>query len=276
MTSNPICGDAREALARFPDRHPAPKRCLSFGAGVQTTALLVLIAQGTYPRPDIILFADTGNEHQNTYDYMAEVSVPYARAHSLEITVLGSDWRTKHYAADLEIYCLEHRMLPGTWVRWCTDRYKVRPIGRYLKRVVGASAKEPVEIWIGISADEQHRARPSTRCFEVKRYPLIELGLNREDCERIILQAGLPAAPKSGCWFCPFQKQSRWHQLKRETPDLFQRALYLEGNARGRDGSSKYLPMFGSLERVALQDELPGFDAAIGAEATCVVGTCHV
>ena len=254
----------------------AVKSCLSFGAGVQTTALLVLIAEGKWPRPDAIVFADTGNEHDETYAYMSEVSGPFARDNGLDILALGPDWRTGHYAADLESYCIEHRMLPGTWVRWCTDRYKVRPILRYLKRVMGATSADPVESWIGISTDEKARARPSTADFQIKRYPLIERGYSREDCAGIISASGLPPAPKSGCWFCPFQKQSRWHQLKRERPDQFQRALFMEGNARGRDGSSKYLPMFGSLERVALQDELPGFDAAIEAEGGCVSGSCFV
>lgn len=250
--------------------------CLSFGAGVQTTALLVLIGQGRLARPDAIVFADTGTEHEATYRYMEEVSGPYAREYGLDITVLGPDWRTKHYAADLETYCREHRMLPGTWVRWCTDRYKVKPIIRYLRRVLGATKDKPVESWIGISTNESHRAVLSRNPYEVKRYPLIEMGLSRDDCSRIIAEAGLPIAPKSGCWFCPFKKQSAWHQLKREEPALFERAMFMERNARHKDGSGAYLPMFGSLERVAAQDEFPGFDAAIEAEGECVTGSCFV
>ena len=252
------------------------KTCLSFGAGVQTTALLVLIAQGRWPRPDAILFADTGNENANTYAYLGEVSGPYAREHGMEIIVLGADWRTAHYRADLETYCLEHRMLPGTLVRWCTGRYKVLPILRYLKAHMGATRSAPIEVWIGISTDEARRQKPSIDPREVKRYPLIELGLSRVDCEAIIRAAGLPVPPKSGCWFCPFMKQSSWHQLKRERPDLFSRAMAMEENARGKDGSKKYLPIFGSLERIAAQDPLPGFDEAVEAEAACVTGSCFV
>lgn len=251
------------------------KTYLSFGAGVQTTALLVLIVTERWPRPDGILFADTGRESAKTYDYLAKYSGPYAREHGFEIIVLGSEWRTKHYAADLETYCMEHRMLPGTWVRWCTDRYKVKPMLRF-QRSMGATKASPVESWIGISTDEAHRAKPSNDPREIKRYPLIELGLSRADCERIITDAGLPVPPKSGCWFCPFQKQSKWHQLKREQPELFARALAMEHNARGKDGSKKYLPVFGSLERVAAQDELPGFDEAIEGEGSCVSGSCFV
>lgn len=253
------------------------KTSLSFGAGVQTTALLVLIANGEWPRPDSILFADTGNEKPETYGYMADHIAPFIQYHGLEIKVLGSDWRTGHYAAPLYDYCMEHRMLPGTFVRWCTDRYKVKPILRYLKHEMGATKEGPVESWIGISTNEAHRAtRARPGGIQLKRYPLIELGLSRADCEDIILEAELPIPPKSGCWFCPFQKQSAWHRMKREKPEQFAAAMSMEKNARGADGKGRYLPMFGSLDRVAAQDEFPGFDAAIEAEGECVTGSCFV
>ena len=49
------------------------KSALSYGAGVQTTALLVLVASGKQPRPAAVLFADTGGEHPETYAYLAEI-----------------------------------------------------------------------------------------------------------------------------------------------------------------------------------------------------------
>ena len=250
--------------------------CLSFGAGVQTHALLVLIAQGVWPRPDAIVFADPGNEQDATYSYLEKYTAPYALNHGLEIKVLGPEWRTGHYAADLETYCRQHRMVPGTCVRWCTDRYKVKPILRYLKQVMGATKDAPVESWIGISTDESRRLKTSRPGLQTLRYPLVELGLSRADCEGIIVAAQLPVPPKSGCWFCPFQPQAKWQQMKRVDPEKFERALFMEKNARGKDGSSKYLPIFGSLDRVAMQDGLPGFDEAIEAEGGCVSGSCFV
>lgn len=252
------------------------KTVLSFGAGVQTTAMLFLIGQRILPRPDAILFADTGQEKPETYDYLAQYIAPYALEHGLEVIVLGPEYRTKHYAADLLTYCMEHRMLPGTWVRWCTDRYKVKPLAKWRKQYMGASKDNPIESWIGISIDEKRRATPSNRPEEIKRYPLIELGLSRIDCQQIILDAGYPVPPKSGCWFCPFQKKSAWQTMKRNQPDKFAAALTLERNARHKDGSGAYLPMFGSLASVAAQDELPGFDEAIEAEGECVTGSCFV
>jgi 3'-phosphoadenosine 5'-phosphosulfate sulfotransferase (PAPS reductase)/FAD synthetase len=247
------------------------KTMLSFGAGVQTTALLVLIAQERLERPDAIVFADTGTEKQGTYDYLRDIAEPFATKHSLNITTLGADWRTRTYQGDLERYCLDHHMLPGTWRRWCTSHYKIVPLSKFRRRELGASRDNPTETWIGISTDEKRRAVPSREPDEVKRYPLIaDFGYDRFMCEQVILGAGLPVPPKSGCWFCPFMNRTAWQVMKRKEPILFERALAMERNAKG------YLPTFGSLEAVASQDEFPGFDDAIRAEAGCVTGACFV
>jgi hypothetical protein len=59
--------------------------------------------------------------------------------------------------------------------------------------------------------------------------------------ERIIAAAGLPIPGKSACWFCPLRRPDRFAEMRRDRPDLFQRACDLEEllNARraelGRD-----------------------------------------
>jgi hypothetical protein len=250
---------------------------LSFGGGKETTAMIVLIATERLARPEAILMADTGSEREETYAYLRDVTVPYCKTHGLEIQVLGPEWRTASHRADLETYCLEHQMLPSGFMRWCTHHWKLDALSKYHRQVLGASAASPVESWVGISAGEAHRAKPSMYAWEIKRFPLIEMGLTRADCEQIIL-AELPSLPiKSGCWFCPFQSRAQWQQMKRLDSDRFARALAIERNARPKkNGGLRYLPMFGSLEAVAAQDELPGFDEAIEAEAGCVTGACLV
>ncbi len=253
------------------------KTCLSFGAGVQTTAMLVLVAEGRMPRPDAIAFADTGSEKPETYVYLRDVLLPYAESNGVTIEILGPEWRTKSYAATLEQYCLDHHMIPASFNRWCTAQYKLQALRNFHRRRLSATSAHPVESWIGISTDESRRAIPSIAADEIKRYPLIEFKLDRADCQRITEGAGLPPAPKSGCWFCPFQRRAQWQEMKRERPEQFAGALAMERNASPKKtGGARYLPMFGSLEAVAAQDELPGFDEAIAAEGQCVTGACFV
>ena len=43
---------------------------LSLGGGVQSSTLAEMIAVGELPAPDLILFADTGDEPQYVYDHI--------------------------------------------------------------------------------------------------------------------------------------------------------------------------------------------------------------
>jgi 3'-phosphoadenosine 5'-phosphosulfate sulfotransferase (PAPS reductase)/FAD synthetase len=75
-------------------------RAISYGGGVQSTALLVLAAQGEIDYP-VALFANTGDdsEHPATIRYLREVATPYADAHGIELVELqrASDEREPQY-----------------------------------------------------------------------------------------------------------------------------------------------------------------------------------
>ena len=50
-----------------------PLQILSMGLGVQSSAMLLLIAEGQLPKPDAVIFSDTGTEKQSTYDHLPSV-----------------------------------------------------------------------------------------------------------------------------------------------------------------------------------------------------------
>ena len=64
-------------------------------------------------------------------------------------------------------------------------------------------------------------------------YPLRERGIDRDECSRIIVAAGLPLPPKSACFFCPAMRQIEILQLARVDPDLHALALEMERLYRG-------------------------------------------
>ena len=214
-------------------------RSVSYGGGVQSTALLVLAAQG---RIDFGLFlmANVGDdsEHPDTLRYVREVAMPYAEAHGIELVELHRT--TKHGSVETlyERATRDGNSFPLPMFgeggmplgRACTGDFKIKVIAKELRRR-GATAKAPAIVAMGISVDEIERARPGVdrrRPAEVVVYPLLELGLRRNDCENVIREAGLPVPPKSACWFCPFHGREAWRHLKRETPDLFAKAGELE------------------------------------------------
>ncbi len=187
---------------------------LSYGGGVNSTALAILLQQGKVPGVGddwTAIFADTGDEQPETYRFMEEWMIPWF----LEIgkplvivkaaeTVLGR-WQ--------RLSCVGSRML-----RTCTDHAKIRPIDRHLK------GKEVTGQLIGIDAGEAHRARVQ----DGKLYPLVDLDIDRDDCVKIIEEAGFPNPGKSGCWHCPFMRVSEVLDLARNRPDDFSKIEELE------------------------------------------------
>ena len=201
-------------------------RFLSFGAGVQTTALLLM------DEYDEVIFADTKGEWPETYAYLEKYTLPYVKEKGIKFTVLDQvveDEKRGIVTRSLEEWCLQHRMAPSRLDRWCTDRFKIRRIRKYVKD----RGQVPAISVMGISVDEikrMHKPHWSEYRFE---YPLIDKGLTREDCKQIILKNGFPLPPKSGCFYCPFQKRSQFAKLYFEHPELYEKARMMEERQHG-------------------------------------------
>jgi len=57
-------------------------RVLSLGAGVQSTSLLLLTAEGRLPALDAAIFADTGWEPRGVYEHLDRLERELARRHT--------------------------------------------------------------------------------------------------------------------------------------------------------------------------------------------------
>ncbi|MFF0850142.1 phosphoadenosine phosphosulfate reductase [Streptomyces sp. NPDC003280] len=244
-------------------------KAFSFGGGVQSTAALVLAAAGELDYRTFLM-ANVGDdsEHPGTLRYLRQYAIPYAEAHGLELVVLDRVMKrsgevrtlyqdlTRPGSRSLKIPVRMSNGAPGT--RSCTASFKIQVIADELKRR-GATKEAPATVGIGISLDEIDRAN-KRRCepHEQIEYPLLERGIRRIDCARIIRTAGLPVPPKSSCWFCPFHRPETWHDMRRSEPELFERACQLEELLnRRRDELGKdhvYLTRFARPLRAAIPD----------------------
>jgi len=241
-------------------------RILSFGAGVQTTALAVLAATGEVEPFDALVFADTGGEYPETYAYLETVFKPWANGLLHTVRMASPKWGP----LTLYDYAYQMRMVPSIIRRWCTMRFKIQPIKKFLR------PRAPGTVSIGISADESHRAvrRPQPRGIE-PAWPLVSLNLTREDCRRIIIDAGLPEPRKSGCWFCPFQSRRNWLELAERHPELWGKAVALEANAMDRNPRD-FLSTDRPIVRLLSEGRQPMIDGFLDAEAGCRSGYCFV
>lgn len=212
-------------------------RSFSYGGGVQSTAALVLAAQGQIDYP-LFLFANVGHDAENpaSIAYVEEVAHPYAAANGIELVEVqrtmrdgSKDTLMARIDRGQKTIPIPMRMAngaPGT--RTCTSDYKIAVIAKELKRR-GATEAEPAITALGISVDEYHRARTSSGiAWQLLEYPLIDMRITRANCLTIIARAGLPEPEPSSCYFCPFQTLEHWKRLKRHKPELFQKAVELE------------------------------------------------
>jgi hypothetical protein len=187
------------------------------GGGVNTTALLILIAEKQMPC-DQVVFADTGSERPETYEYLEKHIKPFCAEKNLPFVTVRSHLPT------LEEYCLEKRQTPNRMHRWCTHKWKIRPIYVAVPR--------PCTFYMGIAYDEIHRVHEAReRGFGkvlFNQYPLIDWKMSRADCIRAIEAYGWPVPIKSGCFFCPFTRLIQWEDLYRKYPELYERAMKIE------------------------------------------------
>ena len=263
-------------------------RIISYGGGVQSTALCVLAVQGKIGHVDAALFANVGDdsEHPSTITYVREVMIPWCAEHGLDVHEL------KRRTRDGSIETLWSRITkPGSQSltipmrmsetgkpnpRSCTSDFKVRVIAKWLK-ARGISNTNPAGVLIGYSTDEAIRMtnmRPGA--YEQPEFPLLDLRLSRTDCKALISRAGLAVPPKSACFFCPFHRPSVWSRMRRDEPELFAKSVELERQINTRKGlrSPMYLTRFGVPLDEAVEKRQPDLPLDAPGGESCDDGYC--
>ena len=247
-------------------------RTFSFGAGVQSTAVLALQALGRLPEPyDVFLFANVGDDSEDprSLDYFREHHIPFAKKHGIELIELHRIMKdgsietiwNRTVSPNLTSIPIPVRMSNGgPATRGCTSDFKIRVIRRW-QRKNGSCREDPAITGLGISIDEIERAREESGFDDqIMEYPLLTLNMNRKDCYRVIEEAGLPTPPKSSCFFCPFHSKETWRRLKIERRDLYDKSVYLEekiNEKRDAAGKSRmWLTRYGKPLDMVVDDQL--------------------
>lgn len=226
------------------------KHYLSFGGGVNSVALYLLMEQLGMDFEAV--FVDHGGDWPETYDY-SEYFISTGRP----LTVLRPHVNTveKIVFDSIVEYCEHRKMVPSRSSRWCTDRFKIRPVYGYIEK--------PCFMHIGIDAGEIRRAVLNSRKGVENRFLLLEHDIDRDGCKKLILESGLEVPRKSGCFICPFQGTAGYRELRRDYPELFCKAVGLERaqNSRVTKTGKRWKPYYLSgvpLDKLDSQMVLPG------------------
>lgn len=228
-------------------------KIISFGGGVQTVALALMCIDGKIEMPDCAVFADPKWELPQTYTYL-DWFIPYCKERGLLIKTVSSG-NIREDALDsnrrwttMPLFTLDENGKKGMLRRQCTNDYKIQPVYKEVRNLLGLKpyqrAKEPAEIWLGISMDEVVRMKPSRVKFAVNRFPLIENNLSRNDCVEYIKNSGFELPPKSACIGCPFHSDDFWRTLKVSYPDQFADAVAFDEKIRFNTRKGLKNPVF--------------------------------
>ncbi len=237
------------------------KHILSYGAGLNSTALMVYLVSNNLPLDEVV-FADTGGETPETYAHL-KVTEEYLRLHKIPLTFVRSKRGTLYDT------CSCRKVVPSQIWRWCTRDYKITPIHAHYR-----SFKQPIIQYLGISYEERERAKESGNPAIKNVFPLIENKVDRQGCIDAICLADFdfPAPSRSGCFFCPFNSLSRWREIYDNHKDLFLKAKLLE------EGSKHYpkqkltrLTLEQLQEKFESQTSLPDFNIRKVCASECII-----
>ena len=262
---------------------------ISLGAGVQSTTLALMAARGELgPMPAGAIFADTQWEPAAVYKHLdwLETQLPFplhrVTAGNLRETIASKRPVGKFRRVDIPAFVAVDGKVAGLINRSCTRDYKIVPIQRKLKELCGITRKRapkaPVVVsWIGISADEQRRRKPSRDAWVENRWPLLERGISRAGCLQWLHANGFPRPPKSSCIGCPFHNTEQWAALtpaEREDANQIDERLRAHPPGEYRTKGGLFLHRSGRpLREIDFGDEDEGPDEFVWRECE---GQCGV
>lgn len=256
---------------------------LSLGAGVQSSALLVMSNLGLHgcPRADVAIFADTQSEPPWVYEQVerlkkwSKIPVHVITFGNLEKAIHNNAGASRSTTCEIPFWVPGQDGKAAPIRRQCTSNYKIRPIVKYVRQILwcrGRPVKKKVRCLIGISLDEITRMKPSREYWITNDFPLVNAGLRRDDCQRILKDNGVPMPEKSACYFCPYRDDAGWQDMKERHPDQFARAVEYDKQIRGISTLKVKRPFFisqslqplGEVDfeaRIKKRTALPMFDS---------------
>lgn len=185
-------------------------RVLSFGGGVDSSAVLTYHLLEQDLGIDQVVFADTGAESSATYRNVERFKALCEQA-GIPFTIVRKSGETiTEWVTRLGIVPV---MPGGSHV--CSKKFKGDVIQEWID---SQFAGQQITYLIGIEKDEGHRTARFTKPAgdtNTYEYPLVELGMDRQACLDLLAKHGFEVA-KSSCVFCPFMSIEEIKEIRHD------------------------------------------------------------
>lgn len=244
-------------LKEFIRQHKEHKfiNVLNLGAGVQSTTVYLMMNEGLIPKADVAVFGDTQGEPESVYkhlEWLQGINDPpiaiRTRGSLSDNLVNGLNSTGQRFISIPAFTAPDQRVRQdsfkvGITRRQCTSEYKLNVVERFIRReLVGCAPRKrlPKRLTIfqyfGISSDESARAvriKSNLKHPWYPVFPLIELGMTRQDCIEWLAGRVPHETPRSACVFCPYKSDAEWVRLK-ESPKDWAEAVRIDEAIRDK------------------------------------------
>lgn len=247
-------------------------------------------------RADVSMTADTGSENDclwstgertDAREFYEKVIVPYCREIGIDAVFVrtndkdGNPLPPLHEAmilGDTPKFVPVFGSRMGRMRQECTDKWKIRAMSQEARRRGATTLRSA----IGLNYGEMDRVSgrvvgkskldgyTTFQCgttnkagvfeavkWQTKYYPFIDRKMNREDCQKLCDEEGLPYIVSSQCDMCPHKNGDRW---QRSTPATVEWAAGLEARFGGN--------FFLTDQRIPLQLAIPNMKTSEGGFCT--------
>lgn len=223
-----------------PPQKKQVRHLLGLSGGKDSSALAIYL-RDKVPEMEYF-FADTGAELPETLEFV-----------DLLQDYLGKKIERLNANRNFDYYLkLHNNFLPSARQRWCTINLKLIPFEEFV-------GDDDVISYIAIRADEPSRSGYVSKKQNIRTsMPFKEDGITKEDVVNILNSSGIGMPTyynwrsRSGCYFCFFQRQEEWVGLKKNHPDLFEKAKTYE---KADDATGKIFTwnQAGTLDEIVLK-----------------------
>jgi hypothetical protein len=250
---------------------------ISYGAGTQSTALILMALNGEYnlPRPDFAVFSDTGGEPKFILEYFDYFQKYCKEKYDFDIyktskkgvllveKITSEQLKSRKgnfYTSSVPpFFTLNPDGTRGMLMRQCTGDYKTHPTNSFIKSKVNKGDK--INLWLEISFDERSRMRISTVKWRINKYPLVDNFINRKMAIDYVRTLNIEMPQRSSCFFCPFHSDRYWKWLRDNHRDEFINAVELERKVQSLQNTNSILKSVPFLHRSCISLDKIDFDS---------------